>query len=95
MTNPILQAMGKSAMPNSPMNVVQQFMQFKQQMQGKDPQLTKNPRQLRALLCQGRISSSQPEGSSKRNKPVRSWARTQKSERFSSFAVSRRDLPSK
>lgn len=59
------------------------------------PQLTRIFRQLRALLFQGRISSSHPEGSSKRNKPVRSWARTQKSERFSSFAVSRRDLPSK
>lgn len=51
MTNPILQAMGKSAMPNSPMNVVQQFMQFKQQMQGKDPQKI-----VEQMLADGRMS---------------------------------------
>ena len=51
MTNPILQAMGKSAMPNSPMNVVQQFMQFKQQLQGKDPQKI-----VEQMLSDGRMS---------------------------------------
>lgn len=56
MTNPILQAMGKSAMPNSPMNVVQQFMQFKQQMQGKDPQKI-----VKQMLADGRISQQQFE----------------------------------
>ncbi len=56
MTNPILQAMGKSAMPNSPMNVVQQFMQFKQQMQGKDPQKI-----VEQMLADGRISQQQFE----------------------------------
>ena len=54
MTNPILQAMGKSAMPNSPMNVVQQFMQFKQQIQGKDPQKI-----VEQMLADGRMSQQQ------------------------------------
>ena len=56
MTNPILQARGKSAMPNSPMNVVQQFMQFKQQMQGKDPQKI-----VEQMLADGRMSQQQFE----------------------------------
>lgn len=56
MTNPILQAMGKSAMPNSPMNAVQQFMQFKQQMQGKDPQKI-----VEQMLADGRMSQQQFE----------------------------------
>lgn len=56
MTNPILQAMWKSAMPNSPMNVVQQFMQFKQQMQGKDPQKI-----VEQMLADGRMSQQQFE----------------------------------
>lgn len=56
MTNPILQAMGKSAMPNSPMNMVQQFMQFKQQMQGKDPQKI-----VEQMLADGRMSQEQFE----------------------------------
>ena len=56
MTNPILQAMGKSAMPNSPRNVVQQFMQFKQQMQGKDPQKI-----VEQMLADGRMSQQQFE----------------------------------
>lgn len=56
MTNPILQAMGKIAMPNSPMNVVQQFMQFKQQMQGKDPQKI-----VEQMLADGQMSQQQFE----------------------------------
>lgn len=56
MTNPILQAMGKSAMPNSPINVVQQFMQFKQQMQGKDPQKI-----VEQMLADGQMSQQQFE----------------------------------
>lgn len=56
MTNPILQAMGKSVMPNSPMNMAQQFMQFKQQMQGKDPQKI-----VEQLLADGRMSQQQFE----------------------------------
>lgn len=56
MANPILQAMGKSAMPNSPMNVVQQFMQFKQQMQGKDPQKI-----VEQMLADGQMSQQQFE----------------------------------
>lgn len=56
MTNPILQAMGKSAMPNSPMNMVQQFMQFKQQMQGKDPQKI-----VEQMLADGQMSQQQFE----------------------------------
>lgn len=56
MTNPILQAMGKSAMPNSPMNVVQQFMQFKQQIQGKDPQKI-----VEQMLADGQMSQQQFE----------------------------------
>jgi hypothetical protein len=43
-------------MPNSPMNVVQQFMQFKQQMQGKDPQKI-----VEQMLADGRMSQQQFE----------------------------------
>lgn len=56
MTNPILQAMGKSAMPNNPMAMVQQFMQFKQQMRGKDPQKI-----VEQMLADGRMSQQQFE----------------------------------
>jgi hypothetical protein len=43
-------------MPNSPMNVVQQFMQFKQQIQGKDPQKI-----VEQMLADGRMSQQQFE----------------------------------
>jgi hypothetical protein len=43
-------------MPNSPMNVVQQFMQFKQQMQGKDPQKI-----VEQMLADGQMSQQQFE----------------------------------
>lgn len=56
MTNPILQAMGKSAMPNKPMAMMQQFMQFKQQMQGQDPQKI-----VEQMLADGRMSQQQFE----------------------------------
>nr|DAG87171.1 MAG TPA: hypothetical protein [Ackermannviridae sp.] len=56
MTNPILQAMGKSAMPNNPMAMMQQFMQFKQQMQGQDPQKI-----VEQMLADGRMSQQQFE----------------------------------
>ena len=56
MTNPILQAMGKSAMPNNPMEMMQQFMQFKQQMQGQDPQKI-----VEQMLADGRMSQQQFE----------------------------------
>lgn len=56
MTNPILQAMGKSATPNSPMAMMQQFMQFKQQMQGQDPQKI-----VEQMLADGRMSQQQFE----------------------------------
>ena len=56
MTNPILQAMGKSAMPNNPMAMMQQFMQFKQQMQGQDPQKI-----VEQMLSDGRMSQQQFE----------------------------------
>lgn len=56
MTNPILQAMGKSAMPNNPMSMVQQFMQFKQQLQGQDPQKI-----VEQMLADGRMSQQQFE----------------------------------
>ena len=60
MTNPILQTMGKSAMPNNPMAnpmvMMQQFAQFKQQMQGKDPQ-----KMVEQMLADGRMSQQQFE----------------------------------
>ena len=56
MTNPILQAMGKSAMPNNQMAMMQQFMQFKQQMQGQDPQKI-----VEQMLADGRMSQQQFE----------------------------------
>lgn len=56
MTNPILQAMGKSAMPNNTMAMMQQFMQFKQQMQGQDPQKI-----VEQMLADGRMSQQQFE----------------------------------
>lgn len=56
MTNPILQAMGKSALPNNPMAIMQQFAQFKQQMQGQDPQKV-----LDQLLSSGKMSQQQFE----------------------------------
>lgn len=56
MTNPILQAMGKSAMPNNHMAMIQQFMQFKQQMQGQDPQKI-----VEQMLADGRMSQQQFE----------------------------------
>lgn len=56
MTNPILQAMGKSAIPNNPAAMIQQFTQFKQQMQGKDPQKI-----VEQMLADGRISQQQFE----------------------------------
>lgn len=56
MTNPILQAMGKNALPNNPMAMVQQFAQFKQQMQGKDPQKI-----VEGMLASGQMSQQQFE----------------------------------
>lgn len=56
MTNPILQAMGKSTIPNNPAAMIQQFMQFKQQMQGKDPQKI-----VEQMLADGRMSQQQFE----------------------------------
>ena len=56
MTNPILQAMGKSALPNDPMAMMQQFAQFKQQMQGKDPQ-----KMVEQMLASGQMSQQQFE----------------------------------
>lgn len=56
MTNPILQAMGKSTIPNNPAAMIQQFTQFKQQMQGKDPQKI-----VEQMLADGRMSQQQFE----------------------------------
>lgn len=56
MTNPILQAMGKSALPNNTMAMMQQFAQFKQQMQGKDPQ-----KMVEQMLASGQMSQQQFE----------------------------------
>lgn len=56
MTNPILQAMGKSAAPSNPLAMMQQFTQFKQQMQGKDPQKI-----VEQMLADGRMSQQQFE----------------------------------
>lgn len=56
MTNPILQAMGKSVLPNNQMAMLQQFQQFKQQMQGKDAQKI-----VEQMLADGRMSQQQFE----------------------------------
>lgn len=56
MTNPILQAMRKSTIPNNPAALIQQFTQFKQQMQGKDPQKI-----VEQMLADGRMSQQQFE----------------------------------
>lgn len=56
MTNPILQAMEKSTIPNNPAAIIQQFTQFKQQMQGKDPQKI-----VEQMLADGRMSQQQFE----------------------------------
>lgn len=56
MTNPILQAMEKSTIPNNPAAMIQQFTQFKQQMQGKDPQKI-----VEQMLADGRMSQQQFE----------------------------------
>lgn len=56
MTNPILQAMRTSGLPNNPMAMMQQFAQFKQQMQGKDPQ-----KMVEQMLASGQMSQQQFE----------------------------------
>lgn len=56
MTNPILQAMGTNGLPNNPMAMMQQFAQFKQQMQGKDPQ-----KMVEQMLASGQMSQQQFE----------------------------------
>lgn len=56
MTNPILQAMEKNTIPNNPAAMIQQFTQFKQQMQGKDPQKI-----VEQMLADGRMSQQQFE----------------------------------
>ena len=48
--------MGKSALPNNPLAMMQQFMQFKQQMQGQDPQKI-----VEQMLADGRMSHQQFE----------------------------------
>lgn len=53
MTNPILQAMRTSGLPNNPMAMMQQF---KQQMQGKDPQ-----KMVEQMLASGQMSQQQFE----------------------------------
>lgn len=56
MTNPILQAMGTNGLPNNSMAMMQQFAQFKQQMQGKDPQ-----KMVEQMLASGQMSQQQFE----------------------------------
>lgn len=56
MTNPILQAMEKSTIPNNPAAIIQKFTQFKQQMQGEDPQKI-----VEQMLADGRMSQQQFE----------------------------------
>jgi hypothetical protein len=48
--------MGKSTIPNNPAALIQQFTQFKQQMQGKDPQKI-----VEQMLADGRMSQQQFE----------------------------------
>lgn len=58
--NPILQQLQQrtqaSAQPNNPMQMIQQFNQFKQQMQGRNPKAM-----VEDMLRTGRLSQSQFE----------------------------------
>ena len=55
MSNLLYNMFGRNAMPgNVPMDIMQQFQQFKQQMQGKDP-----VSEINKLLQSGQISQQQ------------------------------------
>lgn len=55
MSNLLYNMFGRNAMPgNVPMDIVQQFQQFRQQMQGKDP-----VSEINKLLQSGQISQQQ------------------------------------
>ena len=55
MSNILYNMFGRNAMPgNVPMDIVQQFQQFSQQMQGKDP-----VSEINKLLQSGQISQQQ------------------------------------
>lgn len=60
MQNPILQAMQASSDPimpnNGPMQMIQQFTEFKKQMQGKNPQAM-----VQELLNSGKMTQAQFE----------------------------------
>ena len=54
--NPILQMLGQSQRPqmNNPVQMMQQFAQFKQQMQGRDPRAM-----VEQLLASGQMTQQQ------------------------------------
>ena len=54
--NPILQMISQNASRNNPMQMLQQFAQFKQQMQGRDPKAM-----VEQLLASGKITPQQFE----------------------------------
>lgn len=55
MTNPLFNMLGGGAgMGSGPMNMLQQFQQFRQQMQGKNPQ-----EEINKMLQSGKINQQQ------------------------------------
>lgn len=54
--NPILQKLQQQAAPNNPMQMLQQFSQFKRQMQGRDPRAM-----VEDMLRTGKLSPAQFE----------------------------------
>lgn len=54
MSSPIFNAMGGSPQGNGPMQMIQQFKKFKQEMQGKNPK-----EEINKLLQSGKINQRQ------------------------------------
>lgn len=54
MGNPLFDMLGGNRMGGGPMNMVQQFQRFRQEMQGKNPQ-----EEINKLLQSGKISQQQ------------------------------------
>ena len=70
--NPILQMLGQSqsaqTRQNDPMQLIQQFAQFRQQMQGKDPQAI-----VQQLLTSGKMTPQQFEQLKKQAQTLQSF----------------------
>lgn len=70
--NPILQMLGQSQRPqmNNPMQMMQQFAQFKNQMRGKDPQAM-----VMELLSSGKMTKQQFEQLKQQAKMLQNFLR--------------------